>query len=320
MRLWRFLLAGVLIAALVVCHKPLSAPGPRFRVVTSVKTEGYPHDVFVRGSRAYVADGQAGLAVFDISNPEAPVFLGSMMDSLNEAWGVAASESYAFVAYGYTELLAVDIRNADSLKVVGELSYPSPGYGYDVALKDSWAYVAAGAQFIKVNVADPAHPDPYTLGYYPRDCHGVALQGRYGYVACEQLGVVAWLLDTTPPVQLGSMDTPGNARGIAVQGGYVYVADGRDGLVVADVTDPSHISRVAVLSLKGYANSVAVQDTLAFVTCGDGGIAVANVARPESPALVAQIPSSYAVGVGSSGPYVFVGDRDIGFVVIKQEE
>ncbi|MEO0078495.1 MAG: hypothetical protein ABIK86_05800, partial [candidate division WOR-3 bacterium] len=76
----------------------------RFRLAASAKTQGYPHDVWVQGNRAYVADGQAGLAVFDVTDPLGPVFLGSKMDSLNEAWGVTASDSFAYVAYGYKEL------------------------------------------------------------------------------------------------------------------------------------------------------------------------------------------------------------------------
>jgi hypothetical protein len=292
----------------------------RFRVVTTVKTQGYPHDIDVHGTRAYIADGQAGLAIFDVSNPEQPVFLGSKMDSLNEAWGVVSGDSYAYVAYGYTKLAAMDIRRPDSIRIVGQLTYPQPAYGYDVALKDSWVYVAAGAQFIVVNVSDPRYLNVTYQGFYPRDCHGVAVQGRYAYVACEQLGIASWLVDTVPPVQEGSLDSPSNARGIAVQGSYVYVADGRDGLVIADVSDPANIRRVGSVSLKGYANAVSVRDTLAVLTCGSGGTSIVNVARPDSPSVVAMLPSNYAMGVCVLGQYVLVCDRDAGLTVIKQEE
>jgi hypothetical protein len=292
----------------------------RYRIVASTRTQGYPHDICIAGGRAYVADGQAGLAVYDISLPESPAFLGAAMDSLNESWGVAVRDSYAFVAYGYTELLVLDVRRPDSMVAVGELSYPQPAYGYDVAVQDSWVYIAADAQFIKVNVADPRYPNLVFQGYYPRDCRGVAVEGRYGYVACEQLGIASWLLDTMPPVQVGNVDSPSNARGVAARGQYVYVADGRDGLVVVDVSDPRQPRQVSALALSGYANAVAVEETLAFVTCGSGGLSIVNVARPDAPSLVSRVSTNYAQGVFPAGAYVYACDRDWGLLVIKHEE
>ncbi len=292
----------------------------RFRLVTNVKTQGYPHDVWVRGNRAYIADGQAGLAVFDVTDPLAPVFLGSKMDSLNEAWGVVADDRYAYVAYGYKELVVIDVRRPDSLSIIGVLEYLQPGYGYDIALQDSFVYVAADAQFVKIRVTNPAAPELVFQGYYPRDCRGVAASGPYAFVAVGQLGMACWRTDTQPPIQVGAVDTPGNARGIAVRGGYAYVADGREGLWVADVSNPRTPSMVGRLALSGYALGVAVDDSYAYVACGDGGLSVVDVTSPAAPRLVARLATPHMVGVFAAGQIAFGGDRDLGLVVIKREE
>jgi len=288
--------------------------------VAHAPTNGYPHDVVVQGNRAYVADGQAGLTVFDITDPEAPVFLGSITDSLNEAWGVAVADSYVFLAYGNKELMVVDARRPDSLVAVGFLEYPQPAYGLDVAIQDSLVDIAASAQFIVVNVADPVHPNLIFQYYYPHNCRGVALAGRHGYVVCEQLGLASWQLDTFPPLQIGSLNTSGNARGIAVQDSYAYVADGRNGLVVIDVSNPARPALVATVQLSGYANAVAVRDTLAFLGCGTGGIAVVGIADPSNPRLITQLKTPYAMGLYPIGRFLFACDRDMGLVVVKQEE
>jgi hypothetical protein len=292
----------------------------RFRLVASVKTQGYPHDVWVRGGRAYVADGQAGLAVFDVTNPEAPAFLGSKMDSLNEAWGVVADDSFAYIAYGYKELVIVDVRQTDSLAITGVLEYLQPGSGYDIALQDSFVYVAADAQFVKIKVARPSAPELVFQGYNPRDCRGVALSGRNAYVALGQLGFAVWRIDTTPIVQIGSADTPGNARGIAVSGNNVYVADGREGLLVADASSPAAPAVAGRLPLAGYALNVTVAGNCAYVACGDGGLSVVDVTVPGAPRLLARLDTPHMVGVSALGPYIFGGDRDLGLVVIKREE
>ncbi|NPV13430.1 hypothetical protein HPY86_00640 [candidate division WOR-3 bacterium] len=294
----------------------------RFALVGTAKTTGYPHNIAIAENRAYVADGQAGLAVFDISNPEAPVFMGGYLDSLNVAWGVAVQDSLAFLAYGYKELLILNVRQPESIKVTGVLEYPQPGYGYNLVLQDTWVYIAAGAQFIAASVSDPRYPNLRFQYYYPRDCRDVALRAPWAFVACEQLGVAAWRLDTFPPVQVGSFDTPGNARGIAVRDNHIFVADGRTGLIVLDGSEPDSIKVLSTLALEGYANSVVIDDSLVIVSCGSGGVAIVNCVQPESPELVAQIktPYAYAAGVSANHHYYLICDRDWGIVTIRKEE
>ncbi|MCX6843796.1 MAG: hypothetical protein NTX53_16120, partial [candidate division WOR-3 bacterium] len=174
----------------------------RFRVVTSIKTQGYPHDIETHGGRAYIADGQAGLAMFDVTNPESPMLMGVKMDSMNVAWGVAVSGNYAYITYGSKELYIVDASRPESLKVAGELEYPQPSYGYDVAVRDSFAFLAADAQFIIVNVAQPSYPNLVFQYRYPHDCRDVAVSGDYCYLACGQLGVAVWKVESLPPRQV----------------------------------------------------------------------------------------------------------------------
>jgi len=206
------------------------------------------------------------------------------------------------------------------MSVVSQVEYYSPGFGYDIAVADTMVYIAGGAKFIILNCAQIAAPLEILQYRYPYDCHCVALDAGYCYLAVEQLGIAVWRRDTAVPVQVGGMDTPGNARGVAVRGNLLYVADGREGLMVVDVSNPAQPSKVGSLDLPGYANTVTVTDTLAWLACGTGGFAVVNVAQPGVPKLAAVIDAPYAAGVYASGGYVFGCDRDLGLVVMRQEE
>ncbi|MBN2537343.1 hypothetical protein JXB37_03590, partial [candidate division WOR-3 bacterium] len=300
-------IAAALLATLASCDLPAPAPEPAvYEVVARVPTPGYAQDVFVRGDRAYIADGQAGLAVFDIADPLAPVLLGSVMDSLNEAYGVVADESLAFVAYGYKELLVARVGDPESLVVVSELEYPQPGYGFAVASRDSFVYIAADAQFLVVELADARYPNLAFQYRYPRGLRGICVQDTLCFLALEQLGVAIWNTATLPPVPLGSFDTPSNARAVAASGNWLYVCDGRDGLRWADVTDPANPALAAGrLELPGYANRLTVDDTLLYVGCGDGGLAVVSIAEPGDPKLVATGDIPYARNAAGSGGFVF---------------
>lgn len=290
----------------------------RFRIAAALPLPGYAHRVTITGSTACIACGQAGLVLVDINEPLVPSVRGMLMDSLNEAWGVAANDSLAFVAYGNKELMIVDIRRPDSLTVRGILEYPQPAYGYSVALMDTFACIAADAQFILVDVSDARYPGLVFQYYYPRSCRDISVSDGLGYVAIEQLGMAVWKLDTFPPRQTGSLDTPGNARGIATAGRYAFVADGRAGLFVADIGNPTEPLPAASIALSGYANAIAIRDSIAYVGCGSGGIAVVNIAEPSRPFLVAQIPTPYAMGAAVSGEFTYFCDRDWGLLVLEE--
>ena len=79
----------------------------------AIDTPGDANDVVVVGEIAYVADGQAGLRIIDISNPEEPTEVG-FFDTPGTALHVAISGDYAYVADGPGGLCIVDISEPSS--------------------------------------------------------------------------------------------------------------------------------------------------------------------------------------------------------------
>jgi hypothetical protein len=293
----------------------------RFKVVANVATRGYAYDISVDGDRAYVADGQAGLAVFDISSPESPGLLGYVSDDRNVANGVTAAGDYAYVSYGYKELLVADVSNPDSLFVAGELEYVQPGNGLDIELLgDSLVFIAADAQFIYIDISDPAFPALKEQHNYPRGCRGIDIDGDRCYLALEQVGVAVWDVSSSPIVPLAEFDTPSNARSVAADGDMLYVADGSGGLLVVDVSEPESVSVAATLDLPDYAERVTVSDTLVYVGCRNDGVVVVNVTEPLEPFNAAEVKTDYARCAVASGGYVYACDRDLGLVVVKMKE
>jgi hypothetical protein len=292
----------------------------RFRVVGTTPLTGYAQDIAARGELLFVAEGQAGISSHSIAVPAEPVRLSRVMDSQNEAHGVCPADSLVHVAYGYKELATYNAARPESLRVVGELEYPQPGFGYDVAVADSFVYLAADAQLLIVNSSQPQYPNLVFQYRYPRGLRGVAVSGGICYLALEQLGIELWDVRSLPPTRLGWLDTPSNARGIDVGGTTAYVADGRDGLVVVDASNPSVPATLARLDLPGYATRVTLCDTLALVACGDAGVCVVNVANPAQPVLAATIPGGNTRGVAAAGRYLYAADRDLGIITIERED
>lgn len=66
-------------------------------------TPGFAYNVYLSGSRSYVADYGSGLQIFDISDPDVLVLEWTIATN-GSAYGVCLSDDYVYVANGYSGL------------------------------------------------------------------------------------------------------------------------------------------------------------------------------------------------------------------------
>jgi hypothetical protein len=112
--------------------------------------------VFVVDNRAYVADGDRGLAVLDVSDPTAPTRLGGV-DTPGAALQVVVRGSLAYVADGSAGLRVVNVGNPAAPTLMG--SVDTPGVALDLAVQGRYAYVADGSGGLRIiDVNNPAAP------------------------------------------------------------------------------------------------------------------------------------------------------------------
>ncbi len=93
--------------------------------------------ITVSGSRAYVADGAAGLYILDVSAPASPAIVG-WLDTPGQAAKVAVAGSYAYVADLFSGLRVMDISKPANPVMRGTY-YPSNAAN-GVAVKDNFSY------------------------------------------------------------------------------------------------------------------------------------------------------------------------------------
>jgi hypothetical protein len=291
----------------------------RYRIVSQTQTHGYAHDVFVREPYAYIADGQAGLTILDVEEPQEPAIVGNIMDTTNEAWGVTVEDGYAYVAYGRRTLWIADVSNIDSLKAVGWLGYMSPAFGEAIRVRDSLAYIAALSQFNIVNITNPRSPILLYQRLFPASVRGVTLIDSFALISCEQLGIYIFDVRLDSLKIVGWFDTPGNARDVFVQDSLAFIADGADGLVIINIKDKSNPQHVCSIDLPGYARKIYIVDNLLYVALGDSGLGVVDITNPVEPKIDAVIKTGYAYSVFPLGDYLYVADGKDGLTIVVKE-
>ena len=187
------------------------------------------------GRWLYVACGDAGVQVVDISDPTAPVLMGRC--ATGGAEDVAAYDDGACVAAGGAGLQVVNALHPASPTLVGGLvGGPSPSQG--VCVRGAKTYIAAGSDGLRIiSTADPAHPVLLGTLDTPGDARDVTVVGTKAYVADGQAGIqVIDVSDPAHPVLVGTHVLAAAAEALVVFGHNAYVAVGDGGLQVVSLS------------------------------------------------------------------------------------
>jgi hypothetical protein len=293
----------VLLAGQVMAQDSLNV-----RRVGVFDPPGDARDVAVSGGYAFVAAGQSGLRVANVSNPESPTAAG-FYDSPGYVWVLDLRGSYAYLADYDQGLRVVNISNPASPVSAGWCN--TADFSEGVAVSDSFAYLAVGMAGMQVvDIHNPASPTARGVYNSPGYARITAVSGSYAYVADYDGGLrIVNVSNPSAPTQVGFFVTPGDAMGVAVSGDYAYVADRGRGLRIVDVSAPSSPHEVGFCETPGFAWDVAVSGDHAYVVASDRGLRVIDVSDPTAPVEVGfyDTPGT-AEGVAVVGNYVYVAD------------
>ncbi|OGU54249.1 MAG: hypothetical protein A2V66_07490, partial [Ignavibacteria bacterium RBG_13_36_8] len=295
----------------------VSNPADIRQVGATVPFPYFVEGVAVSGTLAYLAVGDAGLRIVDISDPTHPVEVGAW-DSPGYAEGIAVAGNIVYLTDGPYGLWTVDVSDTAHPRKIG--SAYDMNYAYGVALSGSYALIAAArAGLLVVDISDPVHPVELVIMDTPGNAIGVAVSGNLAYVADGWNGLQ--IVDITVPEQpvgISSYKTPGSATGVSISGTLVYVADAFKGLRVLDVSDINHPKELSGFeSTYGNAAGIIVAGSMAYLADRNWGLRVINVSNPVHLVEVGSYKTMASVeAVDVTGNYAYVVSSGIGLRVV----
>jgi len=272
------------------------APAP----LGTISLPGRPEVVAASGTFVYVAGdwyvdpdtgeeiGTGWLGVVDVSEPAAPVLIGSLEFGHDPPVGIAVAGSHVYVATRFVGLRIFDVRDPSAPLPVGVFITQAN----DVAVSGGYAFVAAGWRGLQiVDVSDPR--SPFLVSTFDTPTYlvaGVAVSGTTAFVTCngEYLGLGYLLLvidvsDPALPWLRGSVSGLGYAIDLAVAADVAYVTGRSIGLDVLDVHDPDAPGRIGHCDTPGEGRGVAAASGLVAVASGSGseGLLLTEGACPD---------------------------------------
>jgi len=287
-------------------------------VLSHFEMGGIIRDLFLDGTRLYAASGNLGLQIVDVSDPAAPVLLGTWTEDL-PVIGVASIGNTAYACVdGEDHLYVVDASDPAGPVTRGSVQV----WGiYDVAAHGQHAYLACYTNGL--HVVDVSDPDnPVEVG--ENEVWGLALDvavvatrsGTVCYVANYRSGLNVFdVNDPANPVELATQDV-GDLEGISVEGNTAYCASYWPGFTTVDISDPSAPVQLDTYDTLGEGLATAVSGNQAYVA-GSGGVNVLDVSDPGNLSGYATFPTSQETwGVDIDGNYAYAASTGSGLRIL----
>ena len=202
------------------------------------------------GNYAYLAAGENGLKIYEVSNPAKPVLAAGL-----------ALECFA-----------------NGIFIDGN-------FAYIAGLLGAGEEESEGGLLEIVDIQDPAKPSITGSVELTGQPVNVIVKDNIAYVATQTTGIA--LVDVTnaaSPTVLATYDTPGLCYGVDLLGGFLVGADGLDGIVTLDVRDTTYPKKLYGGVITGNVLNATVWDTYAALSGGSDGLMVADLALPYNPA------------------------------------
>lgn len=329
----------VICCVLVVgCAKPTDpeslTPGTGgYRIVATIPVPGYAQDVEIQDTLAYVAEGEGGVAVVNIGNPEAQNksrVLGVCIQGVRGyAYKLTRKDFTLFIAAGGWGVNAINVGNPYAPSFRERYAGESVN---DVKVFGDWLLESKGEWGVRFDALEGDIVDFRGRIQPPGFARGMAtMPDSTLLMACGEMGLAIYNLKDIGGVTEGGgwyddrkkydgwIDLPGYAADVAAhdQRRIAFVACGTAGVQIVDFSDTSNIRLIGSYSTRGYAKEIAYQNGRVYVTTETRGLQILSVVDPSNPQLVGLIPTSYALGLALDQRYVYVADQSDGLLVIS---
>lgn len=220
-----------------------------FPEIGSSPVEGDADDLDVAGNLGVVANGDAGLAILDVTNPFAPVelsriYIGGWADEIR------ITGSTAVVLVKGEALVTVDLTDPFQPQVLGALPLSGPATRTEhLAVDGSLAMVSFGSYgsvsgFLIVDISDPSTPAVSSETVFTAPATNDTAAHLVGTVALtsNRNNLLTFDVSSAVPDLLDTIEIhPFNeVYSMAVVGGYAFAATAFQ-LNMVDISDPSNL-------------------------------------------------------------------------------
>jgi hypothetical protein len=282
--------------------------GPRS--LAMYRTRGRGYHVTVRDTLAYLANGQSGLQIVNVANPQAPQQQAGF-DAQGKAGALALYETYIYMAAAGSGIVIFDVSNPQAPIPIAIT--PVHGGAADISIAAPYAYVGTKSGTLVIfDLTEPLQPRQVSQIEVPGRIVDLAVHDGMVYLACLDQGlVIVDARDPKQPRQRYQWPTKQAATGVATDGTNVFIA--ANTLEVIDVTNRAAPTRKFTHYLQS-TYGVALQPPYVLAASGTNGV---QVVRTAEQGTVASLPSGhYAARLSIAAALALLADTRGGMQIL----
>jgi len=261
-----------------------------------------PEKITVQGDYAYVAAGDEGFHILDISTPQKPVNIG-FLDQPGVK-DVYIGPEYVYLASGDHGFQVVNIEEPTKPYIV--ISRVTSD-AVSIVGKDNLVYVADSRMGLQIfDISDRQNPERLS-SFREADIKQLDLQGSTLYAATGEGGMI--LLDISnpyvPKVSASFTDYP--VYDILLQNGMIYLACGGKGMVILKEKEPGQWRELSRYPSKD-ARMIRLWEDYAMIADGRGGMKAVDISQPSDPRFFGSYTGTDIKALAMSDEYALLAD------------
>jgi hypothetical protein len=214
-------------------------------------------DIVVTNGLAYLAEGNSGLGIVNVSSPAVPMLITNL-DTPGYASALFVSEGLVYVADGSAGLQIINVTNPAAPFLVS--SYDTPGDAKGVVVRSNLAFVADSTGLAIIDVTNPSSPVLRSMYSTNMMITCVCLSGSYAVIGGPSSLVrppgndaairVIEVSDPTQPLETGRITN--GVRALTADNGVVYGIDDNyfapGNFVIISITNPAQPTVTATVN------------------------------------------------------------------------
>ena len=322
-------ISGVILLA--GCGKPkdpesLTPSDGGYKIVSRIASSGFSNDVVKKDNLLYIAQGEGGLLIYDITNPAVPSFISLTTDKLRGYAGkIAIRDSAVYLAANTFGINVVNVSQPDTPRVAITNLGVKPARNFHIM--GHYLFTAISEQGVGIaEISYPTEPDVRgqfaTIGY----AYGLATSSdsNYLFVAGGEMGLTIYNISDFQEgygiyPKAGWCDAPGDAEAIVLDENrsLAFMACGTSGLQILDYSDTASVFVAGVYDSAGYAKDLYLDDNKIYMSAQLGGMQIIDVTNPAAPKLIGAVKTKYALGIDADDQYIYLADEDEGVLIIS---
>jgi len=297
-----------------------------YKIVSQFQTSAFAQDVVVQNNYCYVAQGEGGLMIIDVSDPNNPTSVSTTSEGVRGYSNkIAIKDSVIYLGAGSFGVSVLNVINPERPRVTASNLSMKPAK--NLYVMGDYLFTAISEQGVKIaQIGYPTQPDirsgMSTSGY----AQGVVATADSNYllVACGEMGLSIFDISDFQEgfgnySVVGWADTHGYANAVTVLGNdsIAFVACGTAGLQIVDFSDLSNVHVIGSYDGRGYAKELLYRNNKVYLTAEKGGLQIIDVKDLTNPVLLGLVEMEYALGLDVDDEYIYVADEEDGLIIVS---